>query len=75
MYKVGGVYLDIKSCTTKHLEEVLLLTDEYLLTHWEGMFLSDELKYQFGEHRKRNITATAAAALGMARKFILQEEI
>lgn len=33
------------------------------------------LKYQFGEHRKRNITATAAAALGMARKFILQEEI
>jgi len=32
-------------------------------------------KYQFGEHRKRNIIATAAAALGMARKFILKEEI
>lgn len=33
------------------------------------------LKYQFGEHRQRNIVATAAAALGLVRKFILKEEI
>jgi nicotinamide-nucleotide amidase len=31
-------------------------------------------KFQFGEHRQRNITATAAAALGMMRKFILKQE-
>ncbi len=49
MYKIGGVYLDIKSCTTQPLEEVLLPTDEYLLTHWGGLDWVDELKYRFGE--------------------------
>jgi autotransporter strand-loop-strand O-heptosyltransferase len=55
MYKVGGVYLDIKSCTTKPLEEVLLPTDEYLLTHWEGLDWADELKYYFGEFQNWHI--------------------
>ena len=55
MYKVGGVYLDIKSCTTKPLEEVLLPTDEYILTHWEGLDLADELKYYFGEFQNWHI--------------------
>lgn len=55
MYKVGGVYLDIKSCTTKPLEEVLLPTDEYLLTHWEGLDWADELKYPFGEFQNWHI--------------------
>ena len=55
MYKVGGVYLDIKSCTIKPLEEVLLPTDEYLLTHWEGLDWADELNYQFGEFQNWHI--------------------
>jgi autotransporter strand-loop-strand O-heptosyltransferase len=55
MYKVGGVYLDIKSCTTKPLEEILLPTDEYLLTHWEGLDWADELKYYFGEFQNWHI--------------------
>jgi autotransporter strand-loop-strand O-heptosyltransferase len=55
MYKVGGVYLDIKSCTIKPLEEVLLPTDEFLLTHWEGLDWADELNYQFGEFQNWHI--------------------
>ena len=55
MYKVGGVYLDIKSCTTKPLEEVLLPTDEYLLTHWEGLDWANELMYPFGEFQNWHI--------------------
>jgi autotransporter strand-loop-strand O-heptosyltransferase len=55
MYKVGGVYLDIKSCTTIPLEETLLPTDEYLLTHWEGLDWSNELNYQFGEFQNWHI--------------------
>jgi len=61
MYKVGGVYLDIKSCTTIPLEETLLPTDEYLLTHWEGLDWADELKYQFGEFQKEAIAAREKA--------------
>jgi autotransporter strand-loop-strand O-heptosyltransferase len=55
MYKVGGVYLDIKSCTTIPLEETLLPTDEYLLTHWEGLDWADELNYHFGEFQNWHI--------------------
>jgi autotransporter strand-loop-strand O-heptosyltransferase len=55
MYKVGGVYLDIKSCTTIPLEETLLPTDEYLLTHWEELDWSNELNYQFGEFQNWHI--------------------
>ena len=55
MYKVGGVYLDIKSCTTIPLEETLLPTDEYLLTHWKGLDWADELNYQFGEFQNWHI--------------------
>jgi len=55
MYKIGGVYLDIKSCTTIPLEETLLPTDEYLLTHWEGLDWADELNYQFGEFQNWHI--------------------
>ena len=55
MYKVGGVYLDIKSCTTIPLEETLLPTDEYLLTHWKGLDWASELNYQFGEFQNWHI--------------------
>ena len=34
MYKVGGVYLDIKSTTTRPLDEVLKPDDAFLLAHW-----------------------------------------
>jgi hypothetical protein len=37
------------------LEETLLPTDEYLLTHWEGLDWADELKYQFGEFQNWHI--------------------
>jgi autotransporter strand-loop-strand O-heptosyltransferase len=55
MYKVGGVYLDIKSCTTVPLEKTLLPTDEYLLTHWKGLDWVDELNYRFGEFQNWHI--------------------
>jgi mannosyltransferase OCH1-like enzyme len=55
MYKVGGVYLDIKSSTFKPLRETILPTDEYLLTHWVGRDWSDILKYHYGEFQNWHI--------------------
>lgn len=55
MYKVGGVYLDIKSCTTIPLEHTLLITDEYLLTHWPGRDWAEELNYKHGEFQNWHI--------------------
>jgi hypothetical protein len=37
------------------LEEVLLPTDEYLLSHWKGLDWSEELNYQFGEFQNWHI--------------------
>lgn len=34
MYREGGVYLDIKSCFTRPLDEVLQPDDIFLLSHW-----------------------------------------
>ena len=36
MYKVGGVYLDIKSSATKPLDEVLLKDDMFVLSQWDN---------------------------------------
>lgn len=36
MYKLGGVYLDLKSTITKKLDDVLIDTDTYILAHWEN---------------------------------------
>lgn len=36
LYKLGGVYLDIKSTVTRPLDEVLGQDDEYLLSHWSN---------------------------------------
>lgn len=55
MYKIGGVYLDIKSSVSKPLNELILPTDEYILTHWEGRDWSDELNYYFGEFQNWHI--------------------
>ena len=35
IYKHGGVYLDIKSTTTKPLREIIKPDDRYILTHWK----------------------------------------
>jgi mannosyltransferase OCH1-like enzyme len=55
MYKIGGVYLDIKSTTTVPLEETLRHTDEYILSHWPGKDWSDVLNYEFGEFQNWHI--------------------
>ena len=55
MYKVGGVYLDIKSSTTTPLEETLQQTDEYLLSHWAGRDWAEELNYSLGEFQNWHI--------------------
>lgn len=34
MFKIGGVYLDIKSTPTKNLNDIILPKDEYLLSYW-----------------------------------------
>ena len=36
LYKLGGVYLDIKSSATKSFDEVLKNDDQYLLSHWDN---------------------------------------
>lgn len=36
VYQFGGVYLDIKSSTTLCLDNTLLPTDRYLLSHWDN---------------------------------------
>ena len=55
MYKVGGVYLDIKSKTLKPLKETILPTDEYLLSHWVGCDWKNELNYPHGEFQNWHI--------------------
>ena len=36
LYKVGGVYLDIKSTATRPLDAVLLPQDQFLLSEWNN---------------------------------------
>jgi hypothetical protein len=36
MYKIGGVYLDIKSTMNRPLDDVLQPDDSYLLSHWRN---------------------------------------
>lgn len=38
LYKVGGVYLDIKSTATLPLTQVLLPDDQFILSHWDDNF-------------------------------------
>jgi FkbM family methyltransferase len=55
MYKVGGVYLDIKSYTIRPLDEILLPSDEYLLSHWGGKDWASLLGYEHGEFQNWHI--------------------
>jgi len=36
LYQRGGVYLDLKSSATRCLDDVILGTDHYLLSHWDN---------------------------------------
>lgn len=38
MYKIGGVYLDIKSSLTKSLNDTLLPNDQLILSHWDNEY-------------------------------------
>ena len=55
IYKIGGVYLDIKSSTSRPLSETILPTDEYLLSHWIGKDWNELLEYQLGEFQNWHI--------------------
>jgi mannosyltransferase OCH1-like enzyme len=46
MYKTGGLYLDIKSSTTKKLNDILFADDRYILSHWRAPFVG------WGTHRE-----------------------
>lgn len=55
MYKIGGVYLDIKSFSNVPLKQTILPTDEYILTHWEGRDFHETLNYYHGEFQNWHI--------------------
>lgn len=47
-YKMGGVYLDIKSTLERPLDDVLYPDDQYILAHWDNL---DGGKYvDYGRH-------------------------
>jgi hypothetical protein len=66
MYKCGGVYIDIKSSFNKPLSDVLVKSDQYLLSNWrnrkgesfEGAGMHNELKdIKNGEFQQWHIVA------------------
>jgi len=68
MYKVGGVYLDIKSSLTKPLDEIIHPDDRYLISFWDnavggthqGWGLHPELRHvDGGEFQQWNIIAAS----------------
>ena len=50
MYKVGGVYLDIKSVSDRPLDDVLAPDDEYILSKWRNR--PGEIHEAHGVHRE-----------------------
>lgn len=58
IYKVGGVYLDLKSTATKPLDDITS-GQEYILTHWPGpplgMFPEGDHVYPKGEYQQWHI--------------------
>lgn len=64
IYKLGGVYLDIKSACTLKLDEIIHPDDEVILCHWDneaggkhpGVGINKEIKgMAFGEYQQWNI--------------------
>lgn len=48
MYKIGGVYFDIKSTTVRPLDEVIRPDDLYILSHWRNQ--AGEARAEWGMH-------------------------
>lgn len=68
LYKLGGIYLDIKSSFTRPIDDILLPTDLFLLAHWcngkgedrEGFGLWKDLaRVPEGEFQQWHIIAAA----------------
>jgi mannosyltransferase OCH1-like enzyme len=66
LYREGGVYLDMKSCTSRPLDEVIREDDRFILSTWRSGELDDfpawgrhrELNHlPFGEYQQWNIIA------------------
>ncbi len=65
MYNEGGVYLDIKSSASKPLNDVINVSDRYLLSHWnngpgeefEGVGIYSETPLPRGEFQQWHIVA------------------
>lgn len=55
MYKVGGVYLDIKSNTDKPFDTIIRPDDTYILCHWKSKEHSHYLKYPNCEFQQWHI--------------------
>jgi len=55
MYKVGGVYLDIKSATTKPLDQIISKDDTYIIGHWKHKTKKEYLNYSNGECQQWHI--------------------
>lgn len=55
MYKVGGVYLDIKSTTLSPLDDILNPNDEYLLCNWGSKDWADIIGNINGEFQNWHI--------------------
>jgi len=50
MYKLGGVYLDVKSTCNKKLDDVIRINDEYILSEWSKDPTSKY--FGWGSHKK-----------------------
>ncbi|WP_312242578.1 glycosyltransferase family 32 protein [Pantoea sp.] len=64
IYKLGGVYLDVKSSCSARLDDVIQQDDEVILCHWDndadgkhpGVGINAEMKgMPFGEYQQWNI--------------------
>jgi GR25 family glycosyltransferase involved in LPS biosynthesis len=55
MYDMGGVYMDDKSGSRKPLDDIILESDQYILTHWEENEWSEELGNDRGEFQQWHI--------------------
>jgi inositol phosphorylceramide mannosyltransferase catalytic subunit len=51
LYKLGGVYLDLKSSMTKPMDEIIVPGDCFILSHWK---LDDNQTYRWGVHPELN---------------------
>ncbi len=57
MFKMGGVYLDIKSCTSRPLNETIKANDKFLLSHWVTRDWAEILNNKNGEFQQWHIIA------------------